>query len=329
MSGVRHHLDVSDQQVGALFRAVRIRSRKRQEDVAVAAGVPRSLVSSVERGHLGDVPIRELQAIASQLEIRVELVATWRGGDGARIINERHSRMHELVAARLTPASGWQFATEVTFSEWGERGTIDILAWHAASRTLLIIELKTEIPDPAGLVAQVDRYRRLAQKIGRDRGWDPLRVATWVLVAESDFNRRQHARHKLMLTNAFPLNGQFMRRWLRDPSAGPASRVEGAGGGPGAAPSAPGGARVPGGGPSSAPSGAPGRVSGLSFLANAAVGVTSGRLGPTKRVGRQRPSLDAPQSLVDDAQEAHKRMNPAAPGDPSAVEAPQAGEDLG
>ena len=323
MSGVRHHLDVSDQQVGALFRAVRIRSRKRQADVAVAAGVPRSLVSSVERGHLGDVPIRELQAIASQLEIRVELVATWRGGDGARIVNERHSRMHELVAARLTPASGWQFATEVTFSEWGERGTIDILAWHAASRTLLIIELKTEIPDPAGLVAQVDRYRRLAQKIGRDRGWDPLRVATWVLVAESDFNRRQHARHKLMLTNAFPLNGQFMRRWLRDPSAGPASRVEGAGGGPGAAPSAPGGA------PSAAPSGAPGRVSGLSFLANAAVGVTSGRLGPTKRVGRQRPSLDAPQSLVDDAQEAHKRMNPAAPGDPSAVEAPQAGEDLG
>ena len=344
MSGVRHHLDVSDQQVGALFRAVRIRSRKRQEDVAVAAGVPRSLVSSVERGHLGDVPIGELQSIASQLEIRVELVATWRGGDGARIVNERHSRMHELVAARLTPASGWQFATEVTFSEWGERGTIDILAWHAASRTLLIIELKTEIPDPAGLVAQVDRYRRLALKIGRDRGWDPLHVATWVLVAESDFNRRQHARHKLMLTNAFPLNGQFMRRWLRDPSAGPASRVEGAGGGPGAAPSAPGGARVPGGdrvpggAPSAAPSapsgdrvpgGAPGRVSGLSFLANAAVGVTSGRLGPTKRVGRQRPSLDAPQSLVDDAQEAHKRMNPAAPGDPSAVEAPQAGEDLG
>jgi transcriptional regulator with XRE-family HTH domain len=317
MSGVHHHLVVSHQQVGALFRAVRIRNRKRQADVAVAAGVPRSLVSSVERGHLGDVPIGQLQAIAWQLEIRVELVATWRGGDGARIVNARHSRMHELVAARLAARSGWEFATEVTFSEWGERGVVDVLAWHGATRTLLVIELKTEIPDPAGLVAQVDRYRRLARKIGRARGWDPLHVATWVLVAESDFNRRQHARHKLMLSNAFPLDGQFMRRWLRDPSASPASRAGGPAGGPGAAPSAPSGDRVPGG------------VSGLSFLANVAVGVTGGRLGPTKRVGRQRPSLDTPHSLGSDARATHGRRNPAVAGSRSAVGAPHVGEDLG
>ena len=188
-------LDVGDQQVGALFRAVRIRGRNRQVDVATAAGVARWSVSAIERGHLDSVAIGQLRSIASALEIRVELDASWRGGDGARIVNERHSRMHELVGARLTAMPGWEFATEVTFSEYGERGAIDILAWHAATRTLLVIELKTELPDPAGLVAQVDRYRRLAPKVGRDRGWDASSVAAWVLVAESDFNRRQVARH--------------------------------------------------------------------------------------------------------------------------------------
>ena len=179
MSGARHHRPVGDQQVGATFRAARIQSGKRQEDVATGAGVHRSCVSSVERGHLGDVPLRQLRAIATDLEIQLRLVASWHGADGVRIINERHSRMHELVAERLAVLSEWEFASEVSFSEWGERGVVDILAWHSLTRTLLIIELKTEIPDPAGLVAQVDRYRRLGPAIGRARGWYPLRVATW------------------------------------------------------------------------------------------------------------------------------------------------------
>ncbi|HSW41959.1 MAG TPA: helix-turn-helix transcriptional regulator [Patescibacteria group bacterium] len=301
---------MSDQQVGATFRVVRIRSGKRQEDVATGAGVPRSRVSSVERGHLDDVPIDQLRAIATYLEIRVEIVVSWRGGDGARIVNERHSRMHELMAGRLAAIPGWEFATEVTFSRWGERGTIDILAWHAHTRTLLIIELKTEIPDPAGVVAQVDRYERLAPWIGRARGWDPLRVATWVLVAESDLNRRQVARHRVMLRNAFPLNGQFLRRWLRDPSAGSTRPAGGAGAG---------GSRVPG----------RRGVRGLSFIANAAGGSTNGRLGPTKRVRPRRPSPEGPDSIVSDAPGTHKRMNRAAAGAPSGVEVPRAAGDLG
>jgi hypothetical protein len=207
--------------------------------------------------------------------------------------------MHELVAERLAALTGWEFATEVTFSEWGERGVVDILAWHSLTRTLLIIELKTEIPDPAGLVAQVDRYHRLAPAIGRGRGWNPLSVATWVLVAESDLKRRQVGRHNVMLRNAFPLDGQFLRRWLRAPSDNMPAET----------------------------GGAAARVSGLSFLANAAVGVTNGRLGPTKRVRGRRQSPEGADSLVNDAQATHKRGNPAVSSDPATVPAPRGGED--
>ena len=291
---------MGDQQLGALFRVARIRSRKRQEDVAIGAGVARWRVSAIEQGRLDGISIGQLRAIASELEIRVEIGASWRGADGARIVNERHSRMHELVAARLAATPGWEFATEVTFSEWGERGTIDILAWHAATRTLLIIELKTELPDPAGLVAQVDRYRRLAPAIGRARGWHPLTVATWVLVAESDLNRGQLARHRSMLRNAFPREGRFLRRWLRDPSLGARSLAVGANGEAG-------GGRVSGGAVS-------GWVSGISFLADVTVGSTNGRLGPTKRVGVPRPAAQAPDSLAKDRPATQKGGNRASAG---------------
>ena len=161
-------------------------------------------------------------------------------------------------------------------------GFVDILAWHSLTRTLLIIELKTEVPDPAGLLAQVDRYRRLAPAIGRARV-DPLRVATWVFVAESDLNRRQVARHNVMLRNAFPRDRHSVRRWLRDPSAGSVlGRVVGA-------------------------SAVPSRIDGLSFLAYAAGDDTNGRFGPTKRVSRRRATPGAASSLVKDAQSIRMR----------------------
>ena len=194
-----------------------------------------------------DASIGRLRAIAGVLEVGLEIVPSWRGGEVARVVNERHSRMHELFAAHLARTRGCEFATEVSFSSWGERGVIDILGWHAARRVLLVIELKTEIPDPAGLIAQVGRYRRLAPGIGHERGWDSTSVATWVLVAESDMNRRQLAQHRVMLRNAFPLDGRALRRWLRDPVC------EGA-------------------------------VNGLAFLANAGPSIANRRLGPTRRV---------------------------------------------
>jgi hypothetical protein len=92
-----------------------------------------------------------------------------------------------------------------------------VLLAVADRRALLVVELKTEIPDPAALIAQMDRYVRLARSVAGQREWNPAIVSWWVAVAESDMNRRQVARHHAMLRNAFPANGHGMRRWLRDP----------------------------------------------------------------------------------------------------------------
>ncbi len=51
--------------------------------------------------------------------------------------------------------------------------SIDILAWHAASRSLLVIELKTELVDVQETVGTLDRKRRLAAQVAAERGWKP------------------------------------------------------------------------------------------------------------------------------------------------------------
>src|SRR5687767_1603723 len=112
---------------------------------------------------------------------------------------------------------GWVLAPEVSFAIRGERGVIDILAWHAASRTLLVIELKTEIVDVNELRGTVDRKRRLAVQIGRERGWNAVNVALWVVVAESKTNRRRVANHAMTLRAALPADGRSIEGWLREP----------------------------------------------------------------------------------------------------------------
>jgi hypothetical protein len=126
--------------------------------------------------------------------------------------------MHEAMARMLSALDGWLADPEVSFSIYGERGVIDILAWHAPTRTLLVVELKTELVDVNDLMGSCDRKRRLAIEIARQRGWDPSSVSTWVLLADSRTNRRALAHHASVLRAKFPVDGRGVRRWLGRPT---------------------------------------------------------------------------------------------------------------
>jgi transcriptional regulator with XRE-family HTH domain len=206
------------QRLGATFRAVRIKRGWRQVDVAARARVDRSVISTIERGHLEAVSIGTLLSIARVLEIQVGFTTRWRAGDLDRLLSSRHSRLHEAVARWFAQdLPHWILAPEVSYSIFGERGVIDILAWHPGQRALLVIELKTDIVDVNDLIGSMDRRRRLAWRIARDRGWDPVTVSTWVLIAGSRTNRARLAAHRSVLRNAFPADGRAMAGWLRLP----------------------------------------------------------------------------------------------------------------
>jgi hypothetical protein len=66
-------------------------------------------------------------------------------------------------------------------------------------------------------MGSVDRKRRLAERVARERGWDPLSISTWVAVADVRTNRRALASHATALRAKFPADGRVMRGWLHDP----------------------------------------------------------------------------------------------------------------
>jgi transcriptional regulator with XRE-family HTH domain len=208
---------MDDARVGRAVRVVRIRRGLRQRDVAVAAGVAQDSVSRLERGDLGSMSVDRIRAIGAAVGVLIDLTPRWRGGELDRLLGAKHSALHDSVARRLGTLPGWTLAPEVTFSVYGERGAIDVLAWHAATRTLLVIELKTEIVDVQELLGTFDRKRRLARAIARDRGWDPSVVAAWLIVAESRTNRRRVASHAAVLRAALPDDGRTIESWLLAP----------------------------------------------------------------------------------------------------------------
>src|SRR5918998_1134234 len=153
---------MDDQRLGGAFRAVRIRRAWTQRALGARSGVSASLVSLVERGHLDRVSVRVLRRIAAALEVRVDIVARWRGGELERLLNAGHAALHEALARHLADLPGWIHAPEVSFSIFGERGVIDVLAFHRPTGSLLVIELKTEIVSVEELLATMDVRMRHA-----------------------------------------------------------------------------------------------------------------------------------------------------------------------
>jgi transcriptional regulator with XRE-family HTH domain len=208
---------VDDLTFGLGLRRVRLRRNERQADVAVRARVAPSTYSEIERGELDGVTLRTLRRVCGALEVRLDLVPRWRGGDLDRLIHGRHAAMGSILAERLR-GQGWDVAPEVSFNVYGERGIIDLLAWHPVGRALLVIELKTELVDPNELLGSMDRRLRLARRIAGDRGWaDAATVSAWIVVAESRMNRRHVSAVRPLLRASFPEDGRAARRWRHQP----------------------------------------------------------------------------------------------------------------
>lgn len=209
---------MSDMRLGAVIRAVRHRRRWRLVDLADRAGVSASFVSRLERGHVGSQSVDRIRAVAGTLDVRVDIVPRWRAGDLDRLLSSRHSQLHEDVARWLRGRyPTWQLAPEVTFAIYGQRGAVDILAWHPGRRALLVIELKTEIVDVNDLLGRLDSKRRLAHEVARGRGWNAVTTAAWLVVTDSSTSRRRVAAHRQMLRGALPDSKPELRRWLADP----------------------------------------------------------------------------------------------------------------
>jgi Holliday junction resolvase-like predicted endonuclease len=136
------------------------------------------------------------------------------------MLNAKHAALAEDVVAWLLDLPGWEIRPEVSFNVAGERGVIDLLAWHAATHTLLVVELKTDIVDVGELIGTFDRKRRLAWRVAASVGWRPEIVGAALLIRETTTNRRRVAAVLRTLRAALPDDQRRLRAWLSAP-AGP------------------------------------------------------------------------------------------------------------
>lgn len=112
---------------------------------------------------------------------------------------------------------GWLVVPEASFSIYGERGVVGLLAFHRQSGALLVIELKTVIVDVNELVGTLDRMWRLAPQIAAQEGWRVRSVSRCVIVSRTPPNARRPRVHRAVLRAAFPADGRAVRSWLIDP----------------------------------------------------------------------------------------------------------------
>ena len=209
---------MDDAGLGRRFRALRHRLGWRQQDVGDRAGVSQDVVSLAELGRIEDVSVRALRRHARALGAELRMELWFRGADLDRLLDEGHAALVGAVASRLA-SLGWEVRPEVSFAVYAERGSIDLVEWHAASATLLVIEVKTELVSVEETLRRHDAKVRLAAKVVRERfGWQARRVARLLVLPDDSTPRRHVRRHAAVLGVAYPLRGPGLRRWLSEPS---------------------------------------------------------------------------------------------------------------
>lgn len=209
--------------MGLVLRALRRRRGWAQRELAARVGTSQSVVSRVERGHVAEVTVDRLRRLLAGVETRLEITLRWRGAELERLLDEAHAAAVAAIAAVLEQA-GWTVLIEVTYSEYGERGSFDILAVKAARRAALVVEVKTDIPSAEQVGRKVDEKARLAPRIvERREGWRPEHVGRVIAMPENAALRRRFDATPV-LVRLFPLEGRAIRHWLRRPDGSVAGR---------------------------------------------------------------------------------------------------------
>jgi transcriptional regulator with XRE-family HTH domain len=203
--------------VGQVFRALRYQQRLRQADLAARAGVAQQTVSDTECGRFGRLSVDVYCRIAEALGAEVVLTPHWRGPKLARLLDRRHARLQNLTASLLV-AKRWEVRSETTFNHFGDRGSVDLLAWRDDRRALLIVEIKSELDDLEETLRVLNMKARVVPRLAAgDTGWTPDLVGVVLVLPDGNSHRDMVARHGSLIDAALPARTVAVRKWIESP----------------------------------------------------------------------------------------------------------------
>lgn len=201
--------------IGLAIRALRRRRGWTQAELGRRAGCSRSEISRIERGQARNLD--RLERVLAVFGARLSVKVLWQGEELDRILDRGHAVLVDSKM-ELLGRSGWVSIPEATFNVYGERGSIDILAWHPIARILLVIEVKSVVPDIQATLAGVDRKVRVARVLARERGWNPTGVGRILVLPDDRTARRRIDAFATTIRRAFPARTSEVRRWLQKPA---------------------------------------------------------------------------------------------------------------
>ncbi len=210
---------MDDRRLGLAVRARRHRRGWRLCDLAAVAGVGPSICSLLEGGHANRLTVRATRAIAAAVDLPLGWDIGWQRQVIDRLLDADHSALAALWTLRLE-SFGWIVRSEVSCNRYGDRGRIDLLAYHPVHRVLLVIEIKTAIVDAQGLLGNLDVKARVAPFVARGLGWRP-RLTVPALIISDGTTARRHVNALAPLFSRFELRGHAAASWQREPIGSP------------------------------------------------------------------------------------------------------------
>lgn len=137
--------------------------------------------------------------------------------DGERPLTDARHAAVQTWAVNLLRSTGWIVEAETSFNHFGDRGRVDVLAYHPVLRILLVIEIKSRLDDAQELLGRLDIKRRIAPKIGAERGWPVAAIVPVIVFGENRSTRRRLSVHEALFAT-YDLRARAATAWLRHPA---------------------------------------------------------------------------------------------------------------
>jgi len=184
-----------------------------QQQLAGSLGISRTYLSEIEADR-ANPSLDLVDRMGGALDTRFELVARGPILIGGPIERDLvHARCSGYVGRRLS-TTGLEVVREVGVIDGRVRGWIDLLAYDRRSRTMFVIEIKTDLDDLGRIERQIGWYERVMWTTDIARSWRPQQVRSWLLVLATAQVEDSIARNRELLAAAFPARAAAMRRIL-------------------------------------------------------------------------------------------------------------------
>jgi transcriptional regulator with XRE-family HTH domain len=212
---------MDDVRVGRILRALRRRRGWTQKELGRRAKVSQQAISLIERGHGGRLSGETVRRVFAALDARWEPTVSWRGGDLDRLLDEEHARLVGEISRRVARV-GWDVAIEVTYSDFGDRGSVDVLAARRDLQAMVVVEVKSELVAIESTLRKLDEKVRIVHgSLGLERfGFRPRLVGRLLVLPSTNLARRRVARSSDVLDIASPDRAGRVRSWLSAPDGG-------------------------------------------------------------------------------------------------------------